>query len=174
VAGGAPPPPPRPTLRIVLIGRGMAVAAAACGFVESLVWLVVVSQILRHLTVPLYYVAYAAGFATGNYVGLLIERRLAMGCVILQVISQDPADEIMTALRQGGLGATLTRGEGFEGPVDIVRSVLPRRQLRPTLARIKEVRPKAFYTVAPVAQVDQGVFPPGRTRRPLVSIRQKK
>jgi len=162
------------TLRIVLIGRGMAVSASLCGFLESLLWLIVVSQVLQHLTMPLYYVAYAAGFAAGNYVGLRIERRLAMGHVMLQVVTQQDADQMVSALRAAGLGATVTRGEGLEGPVGIVNSVVPRRELRGALARITRVQPKAFYTVAPVAQVDQGVFPPGRIRLPVLAIRQRK
>jgi len=162
------------TVRIVFIGRGMGVPAALCGFLESLIWILAVSQILRNLTAPLYYVAYAGGFAAGNYVGLLIERRLAMGKVILQLITQRPVDDILAVFRDMGLGATLTHGEGLQGPVHVVHSVTPRRRLREALNRIHEVHPKAFYTVAPVAQVDQGVFPPGRTRRTGISIRQRK
>lgn len=162
------------TVRIVLIGRGMAVPATVCGFVESLLWILVVSQILRNLTSPLYYIAYAGGFAAGNYVGLVLERRLAMGNVILQVISPSAPDAIIAALRAGGCGATVTRGEGLEGPVHIVHSVMPRRELRPTLAAIKQAHPKAFYAVTPVSQVDQGVFPPGRIRRPATPTFQRK
>jgi uncharacterized protein YebE (UPF0316 family) len=81
----------------------MAIPASVCGFLESLLWLIVVSQVLRHLTMPLYYVAYAAGFAAGNYVGLTIERRLAMGHVMLQVVTQRDADLMVSALRSAGL-----------------------------------------------------------------------
>lgn len=162
------------TVRIVFIGRGMAVPAALAGFIESLVWILVISQILRNLTQPLYYVAYAGGFAAGNYVGLLIERRLAMGMVMVQVITQRPVGDIIARLRELGLGATVLHGEGLQGPVHIAYSVVPRRRLRAVLGGVTEVQPKAFYTVTPVAQVDQGVFPPGRLRRPGLFIRQRK
>lgn len=162
------------TVRIVLLGRGLAVPATLLGFFESLIWILVVSQILRHLTNPLYYVAYAAGFAMGNYVGLQLERRLALGNVVLQVITQRAPGPIVDVLIAAGLGATTMEGEGVQGPVSIVYSVLPRRELRPVLQGIRGVRPNAFYTVAPVAQVDQGVFPPSRLRIPGWSMRQRK
>ncbi len=162
------------TLRIVFIGRGMAVPAAITGFLESLIWLLAVTQIIRHLTIPLYYVAYAAGFGTGNFVGLMIERRLAMGMMIIRLISPGPVDELVARLRDAGYGATVIAARGLQGPVQIVHTVLPRRALAHALSLMREAQPKAFYTVEPVAQVDQGVFPTSQSRRLLWLVRGRK
>ncbi len=162
------------TLRIVFIGRGMAVPAAITGFLESLIWLLAVTQIIRHLTIPLYYLAYAAGFGTGNFVGLMIERRLAMGMVIIRLISPGPVEELLGHLRDAGYGATVIAAHGLHGPVRIVHSVLPRRDLPHALRLIRQTHPKAFYTVESVAQVDQGVFRSARSRRNLWFHRERK
>ena len=161
------------TLRVVFIGRGMAVPAALVGFVESLVWLLAVSQILKHLTLPLYYVAYAGGFALGNYVGLMIERRLALGKVIVRVISNRSAADVVGAFREKGLGTTLVPAEGSAGPVHIVYSVMARRDLHAALDRLNKVQPGAFFTVEPVSEVSKGVFPADR-RPAIVPLRQRK
>lgn len=162
------------TLRIVFIGRGMAVPSALLGFVESLVWLLAVTQIIQNLTEPLYYVAYAAGFGAGNYVGLAIERRLAVGMSIVRLITTEPVDELLLQLRQAGVGATVIDAQGMMGPVSIVYTVIPRRDLQDVLETMRAVHPQAFYTVEGVTQVDQGVFRHGRLRRARWTGRQRK
>jgi uncharacterized protein YebE (UPF0316 family) len=162
------------TLRVVFIGRGMARQAALTGFAESLVWLLAVSQILKHLTLPLYYVAYAGGFALGNYVGLRIESWMALGSVVVRVITNQSADALVGVFRSAGLGATVIEGEGQNGPIQMVFSVLPRKELRSVLNSMKAVQPGAFYTIEPVATVAQGVFPVERSSRPTWPWRQRK
>ncbi len=162
------------TLRIVFIGRGMAVPSAVAGFVESLIWLLAVTQIMQNLTMPQYYLAYAAGFGAGNYVGLAIERRLAMGMVIVRLITTEAVQELLIRLRKAGVGATVIDAQGMVGPVSIVYTVIPRRDLRDVLDIMRSVLPKAFYTVEGVTQVDQGVFRHGRMRHARWTGRQRK
>jgi uncharacterized protein YebE (UPF0316 family) len=57
------------TLRIIYVSRGLKLLAASIGFIEVLIWLFAITQIFKNLTNPIYYVAYAGGFAMGNYVG---------------------------------------------------------------------------------------------------------
>jgi uncharacterized protein YebE (UPF0316 family) len=153
------------TLRIVFIGRGMAAPAAVAGFFESLIWLLAVTQIMQHLTIPLYFIAYALGFAAGNYVGLAIERRLALGLVVVRLHTNRAVDDLLERLRSAGVGATVIAAQGLVGPVCLVDSVIPRRDLSNTLELIRSVHPEAFYTVEGVAQVGQGVFRAGQMRR---------
>ena len=153
------------TLRIVFIGRGMAAQAAVVGFVESLIWLLAVTQIMRHLTMPIYYIAFALGFGAGNYVGLAIERRLALGLVVVRLYAGQAVDDLLERLRSAGLGATVVPAQGLVGPVSIVDTVIPRRQLAETLELIRSAHPDTFYTVEGVAQVGQGVFRPGHMGR---------
>ena len=70
------------TVRIVFIAKGMRLWAPVLGFFEVLIWLVAISQIIKNLTNPVTFVAFASGFAMGNYVGLLIEHKLAMGLAL--------------------------------------------------------------------------------------------
>jgi uncharacterized protein YebE (UPF0316 family) len=162
------------TLRIVFIGRGMALPSAVAGFVESLIWLLAVTQIIQNLTMPLYYVAYAAGFGAGNYVGLAIERRLALGLVIVQLMLTEPAEELLIRLRKAGVGATTIEAQGMMGPVSIVYTVVPRRDLRDVLTIMRSLHPEAFYTVEGVTQVDRGVFRHSRMRGARWTGRQRK
>ena len=66
------------SVRVIFLARGRRVAAIL-GFFEVLIWLVVITQIMQNLSNPVTYIAYAAGFATGTYVGILLEGKLALG-----------------------------------------------------------------------------------------------
>ena len=88
------------TFRIILVSRGERLYASLAGFVEVFIWVIVVSQVLTNLGGWINYIAFAAGFAMGNYIGITLERRLAMGMVIMRVITNKPADELIDDLKQ--------------------------------------------------------------------------
>ncbi|MCF7794547.1 MAG: DUF5698 domain-containing protein [Candidatus Cloacimonetes bacterium] len=76
------------TLRIIFVNKGMRYLAPIIGFFEVLIWLIVISQVMQNMNSPINYIAYAAGFATGNYVGILIEQKLAMGITLIRIITR--------------------------------------------------------------------------------------
>jgi uncharacterized protein YebE (UPF0316 family) len=108
------------TMRIIFVAHGRRNLAPLFGFFEILVWIVAMGQIVRNLTNPLCYIAYAAGFAAGNYVGLTLEDRLAIGMVAVRVILVQQADELATRLRQAGFGATHLPAYGASGQVGLI------------------------------------------------------
>ena len=143
------------TLRIVSLAQGRRVLAPLIGFVESLIWLLVISQVLQHLANPLCVVAYAGGFATGNLVGLHLEQRLAFGMRLLRVILRDGADELVQNLRRAGFGVTVAAGEGLQGPVRILFTLVRRRDLGRALERVRAHSPRAFFTIEDVRQAGE-------------------
>lgn len=157
------------TLRIVFISQGRRWLAPAVGFFEALVWLFVVGQALSHLHNPLCVVAYAGGFAAGNLLGLYLEERLAIGLRILRIIvPYDPemgAAQLVTELREIGLGVTVVEGEGMKGPVKILFTLIWRRDLAKALAIVRRDNPKAFFSIEDVRQATQGLMPPLSSRR---------
>ncbi|HPA70469.1 MAG TPA: DUF5698 domain-containing protein, partial [Bacteroidales bacterium] len=67
------------TLRIIFVTKGMRIIAPLVGFFEVLIWLLAISRIMQDLDNWVSYIAYAGGFATGNFVGMYLEERLAIG-----------------------------------------------------------------------------------------------
>ena len=143
------------TMRVIFISRGYKFLAAFCGFVEVLIWLVVITQIFRNLTNPIYYIAYAAGFATGNYVGMFIEEHLALGNVLIRVITRNELTALYDDLRDRGFGVTVISGQGLYGSVKILFSIIPRSELDEVVATIREVNPQAFYTIEDIRFVTE-------------------
>jgi len=148
------------TLRIIFISRGKRNLAPILGFIEVFIWITIVSQIVSHAHNLLAYVAYAAGFATGAYVGMYIESRLAIGTQIILAIVQDGANELTTRLHSAGFGVTCVDGQGANGPVKLVYTIVPRRNMENVLSIIHQTHPRAFLSIQDVRTTHEGIFPP--------------
>ncbi|MBN1140319.1 MAG: DUF2179 domain-containing protein [Deltaproteobacteria bacterium] len=143
------------TMRIIMVARGRKYLAAALGFIESLVWILAVTQVMQNLSNWVTYVAFAMGFGAGNYIGLMIEEKLAMGNLIIRVITRQDAEEMIHFLWKSGYGVTSIDGWGETGPVKLIFTVCRRRHLEQIIAIIKEFNPKAFYTIEDVRFVNE-------------------
>lgn len=147
------------TLRIIFINRNLRYYAAFTGFFEVMVWLLVISQIFQRLENPLYLVAYAAGFASGNVVGVMIENRLSIGRVVLRVITRRESDALVSFLRTSGYGLTVVDGEGATGPVKIIFIITERKDIPRIVKIIQNFNPNAFYSLEDVRFVSGTVTP---------------
>jgi len=146
------------TMRIIFISQGRRLLAPLLGFFEVLIWLVAITQIMKNLTNPFYYLAYGAGFAMGTYVGLRIEERLAVGNVLLRVITPEESGELVSRLRAEKHGVTCIEGEGKGGKVKIVFMALERADLPRVIETVRRLHPDAFYSVEDIRTVSKGFF----------------
>lgn len=147
------------TLRIIYVSRGMKFLAPIIGFFEVLIWLIAITQIFHNLTNPIYYIAYAGGFAMGNFIGIIIEAKMAIGTVIIRIIAQQNASELIDFLKGDGYGVTHTDAQGAMGPVKIIFTIIKRKDIARVLKIIKKFNPRSFYTIEDVRSVRKGVFP---------------
>jgi uncharacterized protein YebE (UPF0316 family) len=147
------------TLRIIFINRNLKYAAATSGFFEVLVWLLVIREIFLRLNNPLCFVAYAAGFATGNYVGMIIENRISIGKVLIRIITRKEADELICSLESAGYGLTVAEAQGMTGPVKIIFAIIERKEIVSVVNKLKTFSARAFYSVEDVRFVSEAVTP---------------
>lgn len=147
------------TIRIIFVSRGHKFLAPLVGFFEILIWLVAIGKIFQNLNNIGCYIAYAGGFAAGNFVGIYIEERLAMGTFVIRVITRKGASELISGLRSAGYGATSITAQGGSGAVSVIYSVIKRSDLDDVVSIIKKFNPKAFYSIEDVRFVSEGVFP---------------
>ncbi len=129
------------TVRLILVSRGFKYLAPIAGFFEVLIWILVIGQIMQNLTNPVCYIAYAGGFATGNFVGLLIAEKLSLGMVLIRVITPKPAHDLLEQLRDRQYGVTAMDGQGANGPVQIVFTIVPRREVGAIIELVKTFNP---------------------------------
>ena len=134
------------TLRTISIIQGRSKVAFFLAFIETTVWLLVLSAVLPQvMNSPILGVFYAFGFATGNVVGILVEKRLAMGYTNFRVITTKFAKEITHSLREKGFAVTNFEGEGKDGKVTEIYVVSDRKNLSTLVKIVKEIEPEAFY-----------------------------
>jgi len=157
------------TLRIMFVSKGQRMLAPILGFFEVLIWLLALTRIMQNLSNPMTYIAYSAGFATGTYIGILLEEKLAMGICIIRIITRDRANQLVKVLRAEGYGVTFLEAQGNLGKVAVLYSLIKRSDIAHFTEIIHEYNPKAFYSIEDVRFVSQGVFPARRRviARPL-------
>ena len=147
------------TLRIIFISRGKKYLAPLLGFVEVFIWIAVVSQIVRGVNDLVTYLAYAAGFAAGNFVGMYIEDRLAIGTQVMRIIIPNGAEALTQNLHDAGYGVTQVDGQGANGPVKLIYTVAKRKDVPLVLGLIHQTHPHAFLSIEDVRSAQQGIFP---------------
>jgi uncharacterized protein YebE (UPF0316 family) len=160
------------TLRIALVARGVTRAAPWIGFFESLIWVIAISQVVRHLDRPWHYLAWAAGYAVGTWVGGKLDERLAFGMIAVRVITEDDAETLLARLREHAFGVTSFGARGLTGRVRLIFSVIRRRDLDRFLDAVRSEHPKAFVSISDVRTASEGYFAtppsPGRSLRELL------
>lgn len=148
------------TMRMLLIMRNRRLLAPMIGFFEVLIWVTAIGIVVQHLQSPAHIVGYAAGFATGNFLGLFIEERLAIGLATVRTVVKSGGAELAGDMRGAGFGVTVLSGMGREGAVDVLLSVIPRRYVARCLALIDQGAPDSFIVVDEPRRVRRGwLFP---------------
>jgi uncharacterized protein YebE (UPF0316 family) len=146
------------TLRIVMISRGNRKAVRLVGFLEVLLWVIAIGQIIQNLNNWAGYLAWALGFTVGSMIGFKIEERLALGKHQLRVITSQPIDGFLKDLKKLNQGFTVFDGTGANGPVKQVFLILNRQNNAEITALVNKHIPTSFCSVSDVMATDSGVF----------------
>jgi uncharacterized protein YebE (UPF0316 family) len=150
------------TMRIIFVSKGKRNIAPILGFFEVLIWITAISKIMQNLDNYINYIAYAAGFATGNFVGMIIEEKLAMGIQMIRVFAHERGQELVETLNSTGFGATVVEAHGAREKVHLIYTIVQRNDLAKVLEVIHLFNPKAFYTIEDIKAVNEGIFAPKR------------
>jgi uncharacterized protein YebE (UPF0316 family) len=147
------------TLRTICVARGMKYLAPLLGFFEVSIWLFAIGQVMKNLTDVTCSAAFAGGFTLGNYLGILLEVKLAMGQVVVRFITCRNADTLAAGLRSAGYGVTAVDGQGSRGPVQILLTVIARKQMEAVLSLARQFDQKIFWSVDDLQAAAEGVTP---------------
>lgn len=145
------------TLRIVMVSKGQKLIAPLLGFFEVIIWLITMSKIIQNIDNWVAYVAYGAGFATGNYVGLIIEEKLAVGIVQLQIITRKSAQNLIAKLKASGYGITHHEAQGAMEKVAVIYTIIKRNEINKVLEIMRTYNPNAFYSIEDVKSISKSM-----------------
>lgn len=144
------------TMRTILIIRGRRGIAAISAFFEIIIWILAVSRVITQLDQWYYIIAFALGFASGNFLGSYIEEKIAMGYSFAYVVPRKNQTALAEKLRQQGFGVTVIKGEGLKGTEFVYNVVLRRKDTRRFLKALEKNDKSAFYTIMDVHSLHGG------------------
>jgi len=159
-------------LRILFATKGLKLQAFLCGFFESLIWLIAISQIIKRLDNIVCVIAFPLGFAAGTAVGIFFEKKISLGYVMMRVVFQKDSVQSIKRLRKLGFRVTVSSAEGLNGPVKIILSVIKRKRVNEFAKVVKMKNPAAFYTVEDVRSVNSEYLSPRKIFLNKYSLRK--
>lgn len=148
------------TLRIIFISKGKKNIAPLLGFVEMIIWILAITRIFENLNNWACYLAFAAGFATGNYIGIVIEEKIALGVELIRIITSKEAGSLINSLRGKGYRLTYVTATGSQGEVGIIYSIIRRSNLKEFILFMKKFNPNAFYTIEDIRFINKDLINP--------------
>jgi uncharacterized protein YebE (UPF0316 family) len=144
------------TVRMIMINRGQRKIAPLLGFVEVTIWVIAISQVITNLDNIFNILGYSGGFAAGTLVGMWIEDRLALGHVEISIFSTTQGQKIVHKLRQADYGVTELTGNGRSGVVNLITTIVPRRDVKNIFQLVNQTDPKSFIAVDDMKDVKRG------------------
>ena len=147
------------TFRIISLSRGRRYLAPFLGFFEILIWLFAIRQIFQHIDHIAAFIAYAAGFAAGNLVGVMIEEKIALGHLAIRVITPEDSSALLASLREARYGVTSVAAKGQMGDVQLIFMVIERKEYDRVIEMIRRAHQSAFISVSDVREASEGIFP---------------
>ncbi|MCX6112272.1 MAG: DUF5698 domain-containing protein [Proteobacteria bacterium] len=149
------------TIRVIFISKGLRFLASVLGFFSVLVWIIVITSVIKHLDHPVYYIAYALGYGLGNYIGMTIERKIHLGYAIVTIITDKESKALLKVLATEGFVFTASDTISKGGPSKMIFSVIQKKRLNYYMGIVKTFVPDAFYTIEDVRSVskDRSVVP---------------
>lgn len=144
------------TVRLILIGRGQRKIAPLLGFIESLIWVIAISQVMSNLDNFYNILGYCSGFAAGTLVGMWIEDKLALGHVGINIVSMRHGPEVVNRLRKANFGVTELNGCGQSGVVNMITTIVSWKDIQAVFKLVNLVDPQTFIAVDDMAVVKRG------------------
>ena len=153
------------TVRIIFLSHRQKFLAMLLGVFEVSIWLFAIGKVMQNLSDPFCYIAFAGGFAIGNYLGVVIEQKLAIGNLVVRIITHKNGEDIVAHLKSANYGVTSLDAHGAKGPVQVILTVIPRKELSKVVGILKTCDESVFYSVDDLQSAAAGVFPDSRQHR---------
>ena len=152
------------TMRIILIGKGFRKPGTILAVFEILLWVFVASTVINGVAeAPMKGIIYSVGFAIGVYIGSLLENKLAVGKILLQVISSKETGALITdSIRSEGHGVTVLEAKGMDGNRNVLMIFANRKNRQSIMDKIEAIDPKAVVVANEVSMIHGGTVSPLR------------
>ena len=146
------------TIRMLTVVRGMRTITWVLGVVQTVLFVVALGSVINDLNNPLNILSYSVGFATGNVIGMMIEKRLAFGFINMTIISSMRGQELAERLRSDGHAVTEIPARGKDGTVEILETSVQRKFAPGVKDLVMQIDPSAFITSRDIQPLHRGYW----------------
>ncbi|GAB3059586.1 DUF2179 domain-containing protein [Salinicoccus sesuvii] len=155
------------TMRTISTLKGYRYTAASFSILETFVYVIGLGLVLENLDQFQNVVAYALGFGAGILVGLKIEEKLALGYLVVNVITAEKDKDLPTNIRDLGYGVTHGYQYGRDGERTTLQILTPRKYEHKLINTVKELDEKAFIITHEPKNITGGFWTKGVKRKRL-------
>ncbi len=141
------------TLRIIFVSKGFKVLAMVLGFFEVTIWIMAIGEVMKNLDNFVNILAYATGYSLGTYIGVMLENRLAIGIVVLRIITKRDSTELVEYLREKNYSLSVVEAEGNLGAVSVIFINIKRSRVKDLVPIIYKINPLATYSIEDIRHV---------------------
>jgi uncharacterized protein YebE (UPF0316 family) len=129
------------SVKTVCMVKGERKLAALLAFVECLVWGFVISSVITSLSSNVFLLlSYCVGYASGLFLGSVIESKIALGTSSVQImVANDRIERVKAYLKERGHGFTVLDGHGSKETMHVVIMVLARKTVKKTMQEIRKI-----------------------------------
>ncbi len=139
------------TLRTILVIQSKRYHAGLVGFVEVLIWIFAMKYIVEHMDNIFNLFGYAAGFGLGTILGVTVEHKFGIGYIQVNIISKNKTASLIETLKSNNYGLTVLPGNGIEGEVSIIYSIINKRRLKSIKELVAKIDPDGFVNIQPAS-----------------------
>ena len=149
------------TIRTIMVVKGKNFYAAIIGFMEVLIWFLVVREALNvdnmNIFIP---ISYSGGFAVGTYLGGILSNKFISGNYGVQVILSDSDHKKVDIIRENGFGVSVIniKGKLLERSKLMLFIEINKKRFSDLEKLIKKIDSKAFVVVNETKTVQNGFF----------------
>lgn len=152
------------TLRVILIAKGFRKLGTILSIFEILLWVFVASTVINGIgEAPVKGLVYSVGFTVGVYIGSVLENKLAVGQIMIHVItSKENGTNITEVIRQNGFGATEMNAKGMDSEKLVLLVFANRKNSQQIMRTIEAADPHAVVVSNEVSLLHGGYVNPLR------------
>ncbi|MDD3340604.1 MAG: DUF5698 domain-containing protein [Bacilli bacterium] len=149
------------TIRSILTIKGKNTFASFIGFCEVMIWFLVVKEALNtdmdSIWIPIFY---AAGFASGTFIGGFLSDKLIGGKLGVQVVTSHRDKSMIKAIRANGYGVSVIEVNSHDKDTRkyMLFIEINKKRLEELKKLVKELDENCFVVVNETKYVQNGYF----------------
>lgn len=147
------------TMQTMYLVKGRRKIATILGFIDVLIWFIVVKEALNTELESIFIaLAYAGGYASGTFVGSGITNKIMKGTVSVQIITKDENKKVTSTLKENGYSASIIESKGiYNGESNyMIYAQIDNKKIREFKFLITSIDPYAFITITESKEILNG------------------